>query len=74
MSSLPLDGSLPLGAFIAHMSGADVFGLVVSILVIAIRSSEAGYEIDDGRLYRAGEDQCSDENEHERGEHVAPPL
>ncbi len=27
--------SLPLGAFIAHMSGADVFGLVVSVLVIA---------------------------------------
>lgn len=26
--------SLPLGAFIAHMSGADVFGLVVTILVI----------------------------------------
>jgi K+-transporting ATPase KdpF subunit len=24
----------PLAAFIAHMSGADVFGLVVSILVI----------------------------------------
>jgi len=27
--------SLPLGAFIAHMSGADFFGLVVSVLVIA---------------------------------------
>jgi len=27
--------ALPLGAFIAHMSGADVFGLVVSIVVIA---------------------------------------
>ncbi len=27
--------SLPLGAFIAHMSVADVFGLVVSILIIA---------------------------------------
>jgi K+-transporting ATPase KdpF subunit len=26
--------SLPLGALIAHMSGADVFGLVVSILII----------------------------------------
>ena len=26
---------LPLGAFIAHMSGADFFGLVVAILVIA---------------------------------------
>ncbi|HEX4563849.1 MAG TPA: potassium-transporting ATPase subunit F [Solirubrobacteraceae bacterium] len=25
----------PLGAFIAHMSGADFFGLVVSVLVIA---------------------------------------
>jgi uncharacterized membrane protein YfcA len=24
----------PLGAFIAHMSGADFFGLVVSLLVI----------------------------------------
>jgi K+-transporting ATPase KdpF subunit len=28
--SLPL----PLGALIAHMSGADVFGLVVSALII----------------------------------------
>jgi K+-transporting ATPase KdpF subunit len=27
--------SLPLGALIAHMSGADVFGLVVSVLIIA---------------------------------------
>ncbi|HYM45447.1 MAG TPA: potassium-transporting ATPase subunit F [Solirubrobacteraceae bacterium] len=27
--------SLPMGALIAHMSGADVFGLVVSILIIA---------------------------------------
>jgi K+-transporting ATPase KdpF subunit len=26
--------TLPLGAFIAHMSEADFFGLVVSILVI----------------------------------------
>jgi K+-transporting ATPase KdpF subunit len=26
--------STPLGFFIAHMSGADCFGLVVSILVI----------------------------------------
>ncbi len=26
--------SLPVGALIAHMSGADVFGLVVSILII----------------------------------------
>ena len=27
--------SLPLGFFVAHMSGADFFGLVVSALVIA---------------------------------------
>jgi K+-transporting ATPase KdpF subunit len=27
--------SLPLGFFIAHMSGSDFFGLVVSVLVIA---------------------------------------
>jgi K+-transporting ATPase KdpF subunit len=27
--------SLPLGAFIAHMSGADFFGLVIAVLVIA---------------------------------------
>ena len=26
--------TLPLGAFIAHMSGADFFGLVVTMLVI----------------------------------------
>ena len=26
--------SLPLGAFIAHMSGADFFGLVVCVLLI----------------------------------------
>jgi K+-transporting ATPase KdpF subunit len=26
--------ALPLGALIAHMSGADVFGLVVSVLII----------------------------------------
>ena len=26
--------SLPLGFFVAHMSGADFFGLVVSVLVI----------------------------------------
>jgi len=26
--------SVPVGAFIAHMSGADFFGLVVSVLVI----------------------------------------
>ena len=25
--------SLPLGAFVAHMSGADFFGLVVSVIV-----------------------------------------
>lgn len=25
---------LPLGALIAHMSGADVFGLVVTVLLI----------------------------------------
>jgi hypothetical protein len=25
----------PLGAFIAHMSGADFFGLVVTVLIIA---------------------------------------
>ena len=29
MSAVP-----PLGALIAHMSGADVFGLVVSVLII----------------------------------------
>jgi hypothetical protein len=27
--------SLPLGAFVAHMSAADFFGLVVAVLVIA---------------------------------------
>jgi K+-transporting ATPase KdpF subunit len=27
--------NLPLGAFIAHMSGADFFGLVVSVIIIA---------------------------------------
>jgi K+-transporting ATPase KdpF subunit len=26
--------TLPLGFFVAHMSGADFFGLVVSVLVI----------------------------------------
>jgi K+-transporting ATPase KdpF subunit len=26
--------SLPLAAFVAHMSGADFFGLVVSVIVI----------------------------------------
>ena len=30
-----MSAPLPLGAFIAHMSGADCFGLVVAILVIA---------------------------------------
>jgi K+-transporting ATPase KdpF subunit len=27
-------GTLPTGALIAHMSGADVFGLVVTVLII----------------------------------------
>ena len=27
--------SLPLGAFIGHLSGADFFGLVVTVLIIA---------------------------------------
>ena len=27
--------SLPLGFFVAHMSGADFFGLVIAVLVIA---------------------------------------
>jgi K+-transporting ATPase KdpF subunit len=27
--------ALPLGFFVAHMSGADFFGLVVGVLVIA---------------------------------------
>jgi K+-transporting ATPase KdpF subunit len=27
--------SLPQGALIAHMSGADVFGLIVTLLIIA---------------------------------------
>ena len=26
---------LPIGFFVAHMSGADFFGLVVSVLIIA---------------------------------------
>lgn len=30
-----MNSSAPLGALIAHMSGADVFGLIVSVLVIA---------------------------------------
>jgi K+-transporting ATPase KdpF subunit len=30
-----MTASLPLGAFIAHMSGADFFGLVIAVLVIA---------------------------------------
>lgn len=25
---------LPLGALVAHMSGADVFGLIVAVLII----------------------------------------
>jgi hypothetical protein len=29
-----MSAALPLGAFIAHMSGADFFGLVASIFVI----------------------------------------
>jgi uncharacterized membrane protein YfcA len=27
--------ALPLGAFVAHMSAADFFGLIVALLVIA---------------------------------------
>jgi len=30
-----MSASPPLGFFVAHMSGADFFGLVVSVLVIA---------------------------------------
>ncbi|HEY4811444.1 MAG TPA: potassium-transporting ATPase subunit F [Solirubrobacteraceae bacterium] len=30
-----MSSSLPLGFFVAHMSGADFLGLVVSVLVIA---------------------------------------
>jgi hypothetical protein len=30
-----MSASLPAGAFIAHMSGADFFALVVSVAVIA---------------------------------------
>ena len=30
-----MSASLPMGYLIAHMSGADVFGLVVSVLMIA---------------------------------------
>jgi K+-transporting ATPase KdpF subunit len=30
-----MSASSPIGALIAHMSGADVFGLVVTVLVIA---------------------------------------
>jgi K+-transporting ATPase KdpF subunit len=29
-----MSASLPLGFFIAHMSGADFFGLIVSVIVI----------------------------------------
>jgi len=30
-----MSSALPLGAFIAHMSGADFFGLVIAVLLIA---------------------------------------
>jgi K+-transporting ATPase KdpF subunit len=30
-----MSSSLPFGFFVAHMSGADFLGLVVSVLVIA---------------------------------------
>jgi K+-transporting ATPase KdpF subunit len=30
-----MSASLPLGFFVAHMSGADFFGLIVSVIVIA---------------------------------------
>ncbi|HEV3094340.1 MAG TPA: K(+)-transporting ATPase subunit F [Solirubrobacteraceae bacterium] len=30
-----MSAAAPLGALIAHMSSADVFGLVVSVLIIA---------------------------------------
>jgi len=30
-----MSASLPAGAFIAHMSGADFLGLLVSVIVIA---------------------------------------
>lgn len=30
-----MSGAPPLGAFIAHMSGADFLGLVVSVIVLA---------------------------------------
>jgi K+-transporting ATPase KdpF subunit len=30
-----MSGVTPLGALIAHMSGADVFGLLVTVLIIA---------------------------------------
>ena len=39
--------NLPLGAFIAHLSGADFFGLVVSVLVclyLLVRAA-AGREV-----------------------------
>ena len=29
-----MSSGLPLGAFIAHMSGADFFGLVISVVVL----------------------------------------
>jgi K+-transporting ATPase KdpF subunit len=30
-----MSAQLPLGAFVGHLSGADFFGLVISLLVIA---------------------------------------
>ena len=30
-----MSASLPVAAFVAHMSGADFFGLVVSIIALA---------------------------------------
>jgi hypothetical protein len=30
-----MSASLPLGFFVAHMSAADFFGLVVTVLIIA---------------------------------------
>ena len=30
-----MSSALPLGAFIANMSGADFFGLVIAVLLIA---------------------------------------
>ncbi len=53
--------SLPLGSFIAHMSGADFFGLVVSVLVIAyllLRADPRGEALDDVRRL-ADDRRCS---------------